>query len=179
MTTNQTIDGVPRELIEYAVALIEKAGQRGNVSIELRALLDAPEPVKANRLGTHHVLGAIHNVPGFPGVKGNHIHDLTALLNGVLGEPSAQSQGEPAAIIERARKIEQLRGAFEQRFKLDIWPVIDWLRNSGLYAEQPAPVAVVMPDRKKHVHQGLSHTDAKADGWNACLNELKRLNPSL
>lgn len=42
MSNNQTIDGVPRELLEYAVALIDKAGQRGNVSIELRALLDAP-----------------------------------------------------------------------------------------------------------------------------------------
>ena len=40
------------------------------------------EPVA--KLGVHHVLGAIHKVPGFPGVKGTHIHDLTALLNGVL-----------------------------------------------------------------------------------------------
>lgn len=43
---------------------------------------------------------------------------------------------EPVAIIDHSRKIEQLRSAFEQRFKLDIWPVIDWLRNSGLYAAQ-------------------------------------------
>ena len=45
-----------------------------------------------------------------------------------------------------------------------------------LKAEQPAPVAVVLPERKQHVHQGLSHTDAKADGWNACLDEVTRLN---
>ncbi|ANC03996.1 hypothetical protein AB688_18515 [Pseudomonas putida] len=34
---------------------------------------------------------------------------------------------------------------------------------------------VALPDRKLHVHQGLSHTDAKADGWNACLDEIAKL----
>lgn len=56
-------------------------------------------------------------------------------LKGLAG-PYADMKGiEPAGdveVLERARKIELLREAFEQRFKLDIWPVIDWLRNAGL-----------------------------------------------
>ncbi|HAL2109950.1 TPA: hypothetical protein H5X26_005042 [Escherichia coli] len=97
------------------------------VLAELRALLDAPAecrcerygkgnphwpcPVHAApsaqpkgepgaRLGTHHVLGAIHNVPGFPGVKGNHIQDLTVLLNGVLddAEQSAATCNTPGGL---------------------------------------------------------------------------------
>lgn len=58
--------------------------------------LYAKQTAPVARLGVHHVLGAIHNVPGFPGVKGNHIHDLTALLNGVLTEaeqPAPADQG--------------------------------------------------------------------------------------
>lgn len=42
---------------------------------------EQPAPAK---LGVHHVLGAIHNVPGFPDVNGGHVYDLTELLNGVL-----------------------------------------------------------------------------------------------
>lgn len=45
-------------------------------------------------------------------------------------------------------------------------------------AEQPAPVAVVMPERREigHNYPYLSDLDIE---WNACLDELKRLNPSL
>ena len=156
MTTNQTIDGVPRRLLDRMHSCAR--GLEASEWAELRALLDAPAPadwqrgledadgnelvtVRADeyarlkaaqpqgepvaRLGVHHVLGAIHNVPGLPGVKGNHIHDLTALLNGVLTE-----------------------------------------------AGQPAPVAVVLPER-------LAQKRFYSDGWNACIDELKRLNPSL
>jgi len=41
-------------------------------------------------------------------------------------------------------------------------------------AEQPAPVAVVLPERRDFSPQSDSEW-----GWNACLDELKRLNPSL
>lgn len=39
--------------------------------------------------------------------------------------------------------------------------------------DRPAPAAVVLPDRKGY----LSPTDQYADGWNACLDEVARLNP--
>ena len=47
-----------------------------------------------------------------------------------------------------------------------------------LDAEQPAPVSVVLPERSnERDHAGDFTYEAKA--WNACLDELKRLNPSL
>lgn len=45
---------------------------------------DQPAPVAVVRLGTHHVLGAIHNVEGFPGVTGYQIKTLTDLLNSAI-----------------------------------------------------------------------------------------------
>lgn len=84
-----------------ACAEVERDGVPGDVIREmndelatLRAAQPQGEPVA--RLGVHHVLGAIHNVPGFPGVKGNHIHDLTALLNGVL---ASAEQPAPVAVV--------------------------------------------------------------------------------
>jgi hypothetical protein len=40
------------------------------------------------------------------------------------------------------------------------------------------PVAglVALPERRQYEHQGLSHTDARADGWNACLDKVKEMN---
>ena len=46
-----------------------------------------------------------------------------------------------------------------------------------LYAEPPAPVAVVMPERMSR--QQVINNTHYSEGWNACLDELKRLNPSL
>ncbi|AXC36502.1 hypothetical protein HOT57_gp58 [Pseudomonas phage phCDa] len=146
MTTNQTIDDVPRGLLENFASYAEGSAS-GEVQLwakKLRALLDAnpekqfnpqgwsidhsagrpilmhnncsvieaeqayglleliksaaqPQGEPVARLGVHHVLGAIHNVPGFPGVKGNHIHDLTTLLNGVLA--SAEQPAPVAAEV--------------------------------------------------------------------------------
>ncbi len=33
-----------------------------------------------------------------------------------------------------------------------------------------------MPDRKQHTSLGLTSLDSEADGWNACLDEVARLN---
>lgn len=172
MITNQTIDGVPRELKPCpfcggSADLKCTAGDYPDWFVqctECHASVDVFGP------------GAVH-----------HWNDRKL--------PAAQPQGEPVAIIERARKIEQLRGAFEQRFKLDIWPVIDWLRNSGLYAEQLAPVAVVLPELDESAIDdlaGSSCQEALAFGVNQdvfarlartvhkrTIDELKRLNPSL
>lgn len=44
-------------------------------------------------------------------------------------------------------------------------------------AEQPAPVAVVMPERKTVKAGLLSESNTHNQGWNACLDELALLNP--
>lgn len=47
-------------------------------------------------------------------------------------------------------------------------------------AEQPAPVAVVLPERKSvNTHNSHDWDEGHADGWVAYDTELKRLNPSL
>ncbi|UNM22861.1 DUF4406 domain-containing protein [Pseudomonas sp. ArH3a] len=47
-------------------------------------------------------------------------------------------------------------------------------------AEQPAPVAVVLPERKSvNTHNSHDWDEGYADGWVAYDTELKRLNPSL
>ena len=43
------------------------------------------------------------------------------------------------------QKIEALRAEFEERFKLDIWPVVDWLRNNGA-VHMNAPGPGISPD---------------------------------
>lgn len=43
-----------------------------------------------------------------------------------------------------------------------------------LYAEQPAPVAVVMPERR--TQDGWLSLTSQDLGWNACLDEVTRLN---
>lgn len=45
-------------------------------------------------------------------------------------------------------------------------------------AEQPAPVAVVLPERLPG-DDGVCTESHYASGWNACLDEVTRLNPSL
>lgn len=77
--------------------------QRHKIPQRYKVMLYAEQPAPTGGLGVHHVLGAIHNVPGFPGVKGNHIHDLTALLNGVLADAK---QPAPVAVLpERLQQV--------------------------------------------------------------------------
>ncbi len=201
MTTNQTIDGVPRSAIEAMLGGTQ--AERIKAFNDLRALLDEPalerkpfgwfrtpkdcplqgmflhydtehgerdiqnaldfgftvkrlydtpdaqpqgEPVAW--LGVHHVLGAIHNVPGFPGVKGNHIHDLTALLNGVLTEAE-----QPAPVA-----VACFQGAHEASYP----------------SEQRASVAVVPERQEVDVHSEFYDS-----GWNACLDEVARLTATV
>ena len=43
-------------------------------------------------------------------------------------------------------------------------------------AEQPAPVAVVLPERKCDRKLGQALMENYRSGWNACLDEVTRLN---
>lgn len=43
-------------------------------------------------------------------------------------------------------------------------------------AQQPAPVAVVMPERIKHRSENPAARISYVKGWNACLDEVARLN---
>lgn len=145
MTTNQTIDGVPREWLEnYAGLLAEHFALKKAKAV--RALLDAPIPF-----------------PGYPPVPEDR------------KLPVAQSQGEPVAVLYVSRESfddEACVGMHGTKYPTPV-------QDMPLYAEQPAPVAVVMPERKAVSVGVLSESNTHNQGWNACLDELKRLNPSL
>lgn len=129
MTTNQTIDGVSRELVEWAYCLSCSMGYRADPrTAQMRALLDKE----------------------------------------VSGDSRApQTQGEPVAWLNVATGHVTTSAVV----------VMDWddekEQVQSLYAEQPAPVAVVLPPCA--TAQDFND-ESMASGWNACLDEVTRLN---
>lgn len=98
---------------------------------------------------------------------------------------AAQPQGDPVAIKEayeegfsdgsRAGDDQYSWEGFRDELAKS-WPVSDACK---LYAEQGAPVAVVLPLRKTYGPKTSTKDSVIAHGWNACLDELKRLNHTL
>ena len=54
-----------------------------------------------------------------------------------------------------------------------------WVAYLEFGAEQPAPVAVVMPERKKWDGLRATACNLKAEAWNACLDEVTRLTATV
>lgn len=129
MTTNQTIGGVRRALLERALLDAQRVRFATDKQvIELRALLDAP---------------------------------------------AAQPQGEPVAWFNPSDMARLESGGLAS---IMVRPHRHPHFQEPLYREQPAPVAVVMPDPATAQDFG---DESMANGWNACLDELKRLNGGL
>lgn len=152
MTTNQTIDGVPRGLLEQFLA-----GGRQCDREALRALLDAPAPESDTEQwfadtpdGDSALVTRVAALCRHPSMSFHQV----ALLEGAISEskPAAQPQGEPVACFEKFAR-DRCPGVYfgkdangeymaaDARLVLDFW-------NAGRRAEQPAPVAVVLPERK-------------------------------
>lgn len=163
--TSQTIDGVQglRDLLERISAEpsdVDAQVRRQDAVDELRALLDAPIPF-----------------PGYPPVPEDR------------KLPAAQPQGEPFGYWLFPKGL-PLHGMFHRVTQsdkvIDSQSVVEAFEITPLYAEQPAPVAVVLPEREMYcqylrvvIPDNRLEVEAHKDGWNACLDELKRLNPSL
>ena len=108
--------------------------------------------------------------------------EMRALLDKeVSGDSRAPlPQGEPVA-------WQLIMNGDQKEISGRIGPPPSWenLKRHGyrvepLYAEQPAPVAVVLPERKSvNTHNSHDWDEGHADGWVAYDTELKRLNPSL
>lgn len=146
MTTNQTIDGVPRELIERLIVRLSKA-QMFKWSTELRALLDAP--------ATGVCRGCFTEQPtGIAGIACKTCAEVEA-------RRAAQPQGEPVACAHGIRAPHACDQCESQNVVPDYWEDPDngtcidqWTKIQGLngtnaysvplyrHAEQPAPVAV-------------------------------------
>ena len=168
MTNNPTIDGVPRELLERLIDAYAchdnnphcHLGSDQEAIDELRALLDAP--AKESEIDSLRA-----EVEKWKGIAGRRTAERTEFMNERDDLKAAQPQGEPVCEVIAAE-----RGA-----RTLLW-LADQLPNIGakLYAEQPAPVAVVMPERKTEA--ATDEQKSRMRGWNACLDELKRLNPT-
>ncbi|TFF09704.1 hypothetical protein EXW72_10265 [Pseudomonas sp. BCA14] len=153
MTANQTIDGVPRELLDKAFLDAQRVRfDTDKQVIELRDPLDKPGPcsqewtddgeftltcTKCGKTENHEPYGWVQT-------RGNAINHFTQEWDVV---ESWEDQG------------------FEYKAMFD-------------HAEHPAPVSVVLPERQPG-DDGVCTESHYASGWNSCIDELKRLNPSL
>lgn len=197
MTTNQTIDGVPLELLERIAAPMsscQNSKHHLDAVDELRALLDAPAPrAEFKKVEMAHVMNALEDVRGKPVLTSNQCHDLARALNDRLLSPlqllampagylaAAQPQGEPVA---------KCSGCNGKGSVCIDWDCGEWMDCPDCKApadaegypddplgtiygdEQPAPVAVVLPVRADARNGSHDHQS----GWNACLDEVTRLN---
>ncbi len=169
MTTNQTIDGVPSECKEC-----------GGTSLTWFAQSENKSGVQEGRLRTHEVssvfvLGCDDCSETLRVVSADKI---AALLN----KPAAQPQGEPVAWMDpRSPEMHATISNEVKQHNLKFCGAPSAAVNGysiPLYAEQPAPVAVVLPERREPTQDNPYLSDADHE-WNAYRDELKRLNPSL
>ena len=169
MTTNQTIDGVPRADLEAA---LKADASRGATASELVAGWAAMERLRAH-------------------LDARHPAEDELIASG-LGYPFSKEEAvqlyysgfktEPITVLEAWDAIGHDIGCNPSKDEL-----LESLRNmaaicdahgNDMPAAQPSPVAVVMPERLPG-DDGVCTESHYASGWNACLDELKRLNPSL
>lgn len=189
MNNNQTIDGVPRALLDLCYRALNGGDnqlsgmEHGQAFRELRALLDAPA---AEERGASHGFEQSPNTCRHDERAGVWWREWSITRTGreccACGsveedpvEPAAQPQGEPVA-YQRKSKTEgaewhYIHGcdvAEAQRLGYEVRP---------LYAEQPAPVALVLPERKPEPScMTAVDDDREAAIWNARLDEATRLN---
>ncbi|MEW5700294.1 hypothetical protein [Pseudomonas synxantha] len=140
MTTNQTIDGVPRSLLQSLYTdTVQQWGVGGNAAGQLRALLDA-DKVNNRQMGLMQFVEA---------------HPI---------KPAGQPQGVPVHQCQSCKG----RGTMPTRHAGE--GETEYRARCKLYAEQPAPVAVVLPERLNH-SDGL-HTYEYVTGHNDAIDKM-------
>ena len=139
MTTNQTIDGMPREWLENYAGLLDEHHMAADAN-KVRALLDSPAVEVRDRCGVQMV-----NCPECTH-QWDHFFECG-------NKAAAQPQGEPVAFIQIPKNIEKY-GHGDQADRLKFGKPGQFFANGEspmfdfvlLYAEQPAPVAVASRD---------------------------------
>lgn len=112
---------------------------------------------------------------------------LTWMARAAHDNPSSQHQGEPVAWrgLNAGGEVvtEWIDGQPPERMTDLCGNAASFDKIEHAYAEHPAPVAVVLPGRKvdPHRHQrlitpGCGVEKGTAEGWNACLAEVAKLN---
>lgn len=162
MTTNQTIDGVPRELL--AKALLDAQRVRFATDkqvIELRALLDAPACKVCNDTKQMHEPG---QEPG----------SCAACFE----DEVAQGLGEPVAPFGYwlSPKDQPSLGRFHRVTPedaiIDSDSVVSYFDITALYAEQPESVAVVLPERSNQDY-AIEHAEYMAKSADGVLAKFQ------
>lgn len=164
--TNQTIDGVPRDDLELVLLHGHSTHESDQAWDRLRALLEAPAK-PAEGLEADNVKLAADRT-----ALSAELETLRKSYRSVLAQlEAAQPQGEPVAVMYADGSVltkAECGIAFEVCCKVE----------TPLYAEQPAPVAVVLPERLLG-DDGVCTESHYASGWNACLYEAARLTATV
>lgn len=157
-------------------ALVDAYPEAGLIPAELVALLraDLRESIEAAKLWLASNANGGPVEEGHLGCVATAIEMLRLgdsrdqLAGDFLDKPAAQHQGEP--VMPGSEEFSYM-STIELRGYHAGWYAA-CIQNRS--AEKPAPVAVVMPERKPAEWRGISATFAS--GWNACLDEVARLN---
>lgn len=144
MTTNQTIDGVPRDDLELFMVYGTLTDESRAAGDRLRALLDAKAEDAYHACSTHG-----DNVEGVCGAC-----------------ESPRTQGEPVAGIT----LQQVLKAYDYATSHPhgyLRGTTNWCAAVAysLNAEQPAPVAVAMPERLQQVLKFLEGAENLDGHW--------------
>ncbi|MCK3849978.1 hypothetical protein [Pseudomonas sp. W2Jun17] len=198
MTTNQTIDGVPRELTPEMLNELTNGDASKRAVMKLRwasmlALLDAPDaPANFAHNAGGEQKGVVLNPEGYKS-EGDGGGDFLHWSNDhaeVEGAPLRVGAGVTIENVgcasEEGRKpilvFDAAKGHLTEVNLVDISLVskrrahtLNDLKDIGVRVEQHIPVAVVLPERQ----EVDKHGEFYDSGWNDCLDDLKRLNPSL
>lgn len=185
MITNQTIDGVPRGLLERIADPYRREPRSihlHNADIaELRALLDAPADFERDTVpvSAHWTDWSMVTLE----IDGRHRTYIEC------GKPATQPQGEPVADLIRLDRSYRngLMAGFQFGITGDEKGYAACIRryNAGIQeakGEQPAPVAVVLPESVELFRDILGWADSNTT-WHeievrirAHLDEVTRLN---
>lgn len=172
MTTNQTIDGVPRELLERIMhgCMFSLSRQQHE---ELRALLDAPavesELSRMTRRCQNAELALKVQTENYESLKAAQGEPVAWTYRREGGECLGQLVQMESDNLKDVREGKVVEG------RRILWPRDDYTDWKPLYAEQPAPVAVALPERREigPSYPYLSDLDIE---WNACVEEFTLLN---
>lgn len=186
--TNKPMLSVERDLIERAVQAIINTSQMQPALNELRALLDKQAECRCKRYGKDnpHWPCPVHAEPA---AQHQSVPPLIATLH-----ENGELIADQATIAQQAKLIDLLKGKGQGQGEPVLFVCPDDLTNENfigisgkfkrdtvhvqpLYAEQPAPATVGMPERQivpDNLMAGL--TRKWCEGWNDALEEVARLN---
>lgn len=203
--TNQTIDGVPRDDLELVLLHGHSTHESDRAWDRLRALLDAPPrcPVcgyteqDCREQMDHYLCGSPEPAPA--NKRAAQPQGDSTRWERLYHQASADlcKIGEALGVDEDDQCLPDILEAIaDLKSKPQVEPVawlnvatdhvttsavvvMDWddekEQVQSLYAEQPAPVAVVLPERREPTQDVPYLSDADHE-WNACIKEVAFLN---